>query len=119
MILVTTDIAQKIFGSFGGGGSGGRLIRGRDGSSGRSGRSGRGGISSGSVGNLKPMLGAHGSPRDGRFGRRIGVTLKVNSGTPTLIAKRTSERSRTTSGHFGNITTGRLGMSMERSLNLK
>lgn len=57
--------------------------------------------------------------RDGSDGKRIGESLGIKLGIDILIPRRTSERSRIISGHFGNLITGIDGMSIEMSLNFQ
>ncbi len=111
------EIDPEIFGSLGGGGRSGSLTRGSDGRSGRSGRGGRAGRT-GIAGRSRDAL-IDPIDKFGRLGRRIGEIRGTKLGIEILIPSLISERSRTISGHFGNLSTGIDGMSIERSLNFQ
>lgn len=117
MIPRNAEIDPAIFGIFGGGGRSGSFIFG---SEGRSGRSGRGG-SPGSIGSPGSETDAESdqAESDGSDGNRIGESRGTKLGIDILIPRRISERSRIISGHFGNLSTGRDGMSDDMSLNFQ
>lgn len=117
-ILSAVWMDPPSFGSFGGGGRSGRFTLGRDGNFGRSGRFGSAG-NIGMFGRFNEKFGLFGSDNAGRRGSLRGLMRNWKSGTEILIARRTSERSRTISGHFGNWITGRSGMIIDMSLNFQ
>ena len=110
-------IDPAIFGSFGGGGRSGSFTFGSDGRSGRFGSDGIPGITKNPGNDAQAVR----SPREreGKLGSLIGEIRGSKFGNEILIPKRTSERSKMISGHFGNLITGIEGKSIDKSLNFQ